>query len=81
MCQQGLRIRIGNLAPVYFSIVNNSATFTQALRQCFTPTDAAYDGDAFAAHLLLPLYPAFMELLAYQTADKAIEETRVETRV
>ncbi|MCA8916863.1 MAG: undecaprenyl/decaprenyl-phosphate alpha-N-acetylglucosaminyl 1-phosphate transferase [Planctomycetes bacterium] len=36
---------------------------------------------AFAAHLLLPLYPAFMELLAYQTADKAIEETRVETRV
>ncbi|MCB9893093.1 MAG: undecaprenyl/decaprenyl-phosphate alpha-N-acetylglucosaminyl 1-phosphate transferase [Planctomycetes bacterium] len=35
---------------------------------------------AFAAHLLLPLYPAFMELLAMETADKAVEETRVETR-
>lgn len=34
-------------------------------------------GLAFAAHLLLPLYPAFMELLALQTAEK----TRVETRV
>ena len=32
---------------------------------------------AFAAHLLLPLYPAFMELLALQTAEK----TRVETHV
>ncbi|MCB9932279.1 MAG: undecaprenyl/decaprenyl-phosphate alpha-N-acetylglucosaminyl 1-phosphate transferase [Planctomycetes bacterium] len=32
---------------------------------------------AFAAHLLLPLYPAFMELLAIQTAEKAVEETRV----
>ncbi|MCG3182088.1 MAG: Undecaprenyl-phosphate alpha-N-acetylglucosaminyl 1-phosphate transferase [Planctomycetes bacterium] len=32
---------------------------------------------AFAAHLLLPLYPAFMELLALQTAEKAVEETRV----
>ena len=36
---------------------------------------------AFAAHLLLPLYPAFMELLAFETADKTVEETRVETRV
>lgn len=36
---------------------------------------------AFAAHLLLPLYPAFMELLALQTADKTRSETRVETRV
>lgn len=32
---------------------------------------------AFAAQLLLPLYPAFMELLALQTAEK----TRVETSV
>ena len=32
---------------------------------------------AFAAHLLLPLYPAFMELLAIQTADKTLVETRV----
>lgn len=32
---------------------------------------------AFAAHLALPLYPAFMELLAIQTADKAVVETRV----
>jgi hypothetical protein len=31
---------------------------------------------AFAAHLALPLYPAFMELLAIQTADKAVVETR-----
>lgn len=32
---------------------------------------------AFAAHLALPLYPAFMELLAIQTADKTLIETRV----
>ncbi len=32
---------------------------------------------AFAAHQALPLFPAFMELLAFQTAEKAVEETRV----
>lgn len=31
---------------------------------------------AFAAHLALPLYPTFMELLAIETADKALVETR-----
>lgn len=30
---------------------------------------------AFAAHLLLPLYPTFMELLAIETADKVKKET------
>lgn len=34
---------------------------------------------AFAAHLLLPLYPAFMELLAVETADKEVE--RVTARI